>query len=158
MEMTSSLWVPRSVSPTPEQHLSAGRPSDHRRVPASMIARCGPQTRLPHARTRAELAGAARPLRHREGRRDPHAAPRGRRAAPHQLRANTDLARPARCSARSAGCCPSGSAVDSKVHVGILDGCQRVRLSGPSRAADLAEFRKTTNSLYDPLASDGGAN
>ena len=32
---------------------------------ASMIARCGPQTRLPDARTRAEMAGVARPARTR---------------------------------------------------------------------------------------------
>ena len=45
---------------------------------ASMIACCGPRTRLPDARSRAELAGAARPLRRRQGRRDPDAATRGR--------------------------------------------------------------------------------
>ena len=52
----------------------------------SMIARCGPPTHLRHGRSRAELAGATRPLRHRKGRRDPDAATRGRRAAPHQPR------------------------------------------------------------------------
>src|SRR5262245_44705459 len=59
-----------------------------------MIARRGAQTRLPDARTRAELAGAARPLRRRQGRRDPDAAARGRRDAPHQPPANADVARP----------------------------------------------------------------
>ena len=59
-----------------------------------MIARCGPRTRLPNARSHAGLAGTARPLRRRQGRRDPHAAPRGRRAAPHQPATSADLARP----------------------------------------------------------------
>src|SRR4051812_14330 len=36
-----------------------------------MITRYGPRTRLPDARSRAELAGPTRPLRHRQGRRDP---------------------------------------------------------------------------------------
>src|SRR4249920_1915240 len=61
-----------------------------------MIARCGPRTRLPDARSRAELAGAARPLRHRQGRRDPHAATRGRGTTPHEHPTETDLARPHR--------------------------------------------------------------
>src|SRR5690242_9859778 len=59
-----------------------------------MIARCGLRTRLSDACSRAELAGAARPLRGGQGRRDPGAASRGRRAAPHQLPANADVARP----------------------------------------------------------------
>jgi hypothetical protein len=67
--------------------------------PATMIARCGLPTRLPDTRSRAELAGAARPIRRREGRRDSDAASRGRRAAPHQPTASTHLARP--CSARA---------------------------------------------------------
>src|SRR5215213_4715533 len=62
----------------------------------SMIARCGPPTRLPDARSRAELAGAARPLGHRQGRRDPCAASRGRRVTTHQPSADTDVARPRR--------------------------------------------------------------
>jgi hypothetical protein len=45
-----------------------------------MIARCGLRTHLPDAGSCAELAGAARPLRHRQGRRDPDAASRGRRS------------------------------------------------------------------------------
>src|SRR6476661_9082454 len=59
-----------------------------------MIASCGLPIRLPDARSRAELAGAACPLRRGQGRRDPGAASRGRRAAPHQLPANADVARP----------------------------------------------------------------
>src|SRR6476660_4781860 len=88
------VWVPRTVSPSListfwEANLNITVPTR-----ASMIARCGPRTRLPDARSHAELAGTARPLRHRQGRRDPHAAPRGRRVAPRQHPANTDLARP----------------------------------------------------------------
>jgi hypothetical protein len=49
-----------------------------------MIASCGLPTHVLDARPRAELAGAARPLRCKEGRRDPGAASRGRRAAPKQ--------------------------------------------------------------------------
>jgi hypothetical protein len=48
---------------------------------ASMIACCGPRTRLSDARSRAELASAARPLRRRQGRRDPDASARGRGTA-----------------------------------------------------------------------------
>src|SRR5262245_35543711 len=61
-----------------------------------MIARRGPATHVPDARPRAELAGAARPLRRGQGHRDPHAASRGRGAAPHQRPAHADLARPRR--------------------------------------------------------------
>src|SRR6476661_9026003 len=43
-----------------------------------MIARCGLAARLPAARPPAELAGAARPLRRRQGRRDPDTATRRR--------------------------------------------------------------------------------
>src|SRR4051794_11412027 len=49
-----------------------------------MITRYGPRTRLSDARAGAELAGAAGPLRHRQGRRDPDTAPRDHRATPHQ--------------------------------------------------------------------------
>src|SRR5262245_61622429 len=59
-----------------------------------MIARCGLPTRLPAARPRAELAGATHPLRHSQGRRNPGAPTRGRRAAPTQPTAEVDLARP----------------------------------------------------------------
>src|SRR6185312_10769567 len=50
-------------------------------------------SRLPDARSPAELAGAARPLRRRQGRRNPHAATRDRGTATHQPSADTDLAR-----------------------------------------------------------------
>src|ERR1700750_204000 len=59
----------------------------------SMICECGPRTCLPDARSHAVLAGAARPLRHRQGRRDPDPAPRGLRVAPHQPPAHPDLDR-----------------------------------------------------------------
>src|SRR5688572_14430788 len=59
-----------------------------------MIASCGLPSRVPDARRRAELAGAARPRRCRQGRRDPDAASRGRRAAPQQPPAEAHLARP----------------------------------------------------------------
>jgi hypothetical protein len=61
-----------------------------------MIARRGPRTCLLDAHSRAVLAGAARPLRHRQGSRDPDPASRGRRAAPHQPPTNLHLARPRR--------------------------------------------------------------
>src|SRR4051794_16645545 len=51
-----------------------------------MIGHCDPTTRLPHARTPAELAGAARPIRRSQGRRDPRTATRGRGAARHHQR------------------------------------------------------------------------
>ena len=41
--------------------------------PRSMISACGLPTRVPDARPRAELAGAARPIRGSQGRRDPGA-------------------------------------------------------------------------------------
>ena len=86
--------MPRTVSPSLSSTFSEADLNITVPTRASMIARCGPRTRLPDARSRAELAGAARPLRRRQGRRDPDAASRGRRAAPHQRPANTDLARP----------------------------------------------------------------
>src|SRR6185437_5030759 len=58
--------------------------------------RCGPRTRLPDARSPAGLAGAARPLRRGQARRDPDASARGRGTAPHEHPADTDLARPRR--------------------------------------------------------------
>src|SRR3954447_5621985 len=61
-----------------------------------MIARCGPRTCLSTSRSRAGLAGAARPLRRRQGRRDPDTASRGCRTAPHQPPTNLHLARPRR--------------------------------------------------------------
>src|SRR5690348_10451124 len=60
----------------------------------SMITRRGPRTRLPDPHARVVLDGAARPIRLCQGRRDPHVAPRGCRAAPHEPSAHPDLARP----------------------------------------------------------------
>ena len=54
--------------------------------PRSMIGRCGLPSRVPDARPRVELAGAARSLRRSQGRRDSGASPRGRRAARHNPR------------------------------------------------------------------------
>ena len=65
------VWVPRTVSRSLISAFTAGRPHHHRPDQPSMIARCGLRTRLPDARSRAELAGAARPLRRRQGRRAP---------------------------------------------------------------------------------------
>jgi hypothetical protein len=91
-----SVCVPRTLSPSlsstfPEGDLDITVPTR-----ASMIACCGPRTRLPDARSRTELAGAARPLRRRQGRRDPDASERGRGTASHKHPAETDLARPRR--------------------------------------------------------------
>jgi hypothetical protein len=61
-----------------------------------MIACCGLPTRVPDARPSAELAGATRPIRFSQGRRDPRAAPRGRRAAPTQPTPDPELGRPRR--------------------------------------------------------------
>ena len=51
---------------------------------ACTIARCGCPTRIPGARPRAELTGAAPPLRRNQGYRDPRASTRARRHAPTQ--------------------------------------------------------------------------
>ena len=76
-----------------------------------MIARCGLRTRLPDARSGAGLAGAARPLRRHQGRRDPGAASRGRGAAPHERPAGADLARPRGAQrAGQAAACPAAPA------------------------------------------------
>ena len=93
--------LPRQPPPTqprpPHRHhrRPIGRPRGHR-PSRGMISRCGLPTRLPDARSHAELAGAARPFRRGQGRRDPRAASRDRRAAPQQLPASVDLARPRR--------------------------------------------------------------
>ena len=57
---------------------------------------------------RAGLAGAARPLRRRQGRRDPDASARGRGTASHEHPAETDLARPRRAqrTEQTLGCPP----------------------------------------------------
>jgi hypothetical protein len=95
-ETRGRLCVPRTPSPSlsstfPEDDLDITVPTR-----ASMIACCGPRTRLPDARSRTELAGAARPLRRRQGRRDPDASTRGRGTATHQPSAGPDVARPRR--------------------------------------------------------------
>src|SRR5512133_1153585 len=59
-----------------------------------MLARRGSSTRIPAGHPRAELAGAARPLRRSQGRRDPGAPPRGRRTAPTQSPPRANLGRP----------------------------------------------------------------
>ena len=96
-----NLCVPR----TPSSSLSSKFPEGDLDITvprrARMIARRGPRTRLPDARSRAELAVAARPLRRRQGRRDPDASTRDRGTAPHQSSAETDLARPRVLSALS---------------------------------------------------------
>ena len=90
------LCVPRTPSPSlsstfPEGDLDITVPTR-----ARMITCCGSGTRLPVARSRAELASAARPLRRRQGRRDPVASARDRGTASHEHPAETDLARPRR--------------------------------------------------------------
>jgi putative transposase len=66
-----------------------------------MISCRGLPTRLSDARPRAELAGAARPGRRRQGRRDSCASTRGRRPAPTQPRPRLSWADRARLSALS---------------------------------------------------------
>jgi hypothetical protein len=66
----------------------------------STIVRRGLPTRLPHARPRAELARAARPLRRGQRRRDPGAASRGRRAAPTSSPPQAHLGRARRAHPR----------------------------------------------------------
>jgi hypothetical protein len=88
--------VPRTPSPPlsstfPEGDLDITVPTR-----TSMIACCGSRTRLSDARSRAELASAARPIRRRQGRRDLDASARGRDTASHEHPAEPDLARPRR--------------------------------------------------------------
>ena len=64
------------------------------RSPRSMIARCGLPTHLSAARPHAELAGAARPIRRSQRRRDPRAPSPGRPAAPTQPTPDADLIGP----------------------------------------------------------------
>ena len=120
----------------------------------SMIARSGLPIGLPDARPRAELAGAARPLRRRQGRRDPHAASRSRRAAPHQprpaltwpdramLSALSRLLRP-RCA--SCGWCHPERC------------CAGTPSSSPAAGATPSIARPTTHRTADPAprAADG---
>jgi hypothetical protein len=76
-----------------------------------MIACCGSSTRIPGTRPHVELAGVARAVRRRQGRRDPGAPARGRRAPTTQPTPKADVGRPGRpqrpqqAAARgSAGC------------------------------------------------------
>src|SRR3954452_1502805 len=78
-----------------------------------MIARCGLATRLPDARPRAELAGAAGALRRRQGRRDPDPATRGHRATPYQPSPDDVVARPRRAQrTEQAATCPAAPGAD----------------------------------------------
>jgi hypothetical protein len=63
--------------PTPRPELAG---------PASIIDHHGLPTRVPDARSRLELAGAARPIRRGQGRRDPGAPTQGLRTATQGLR------------------------------------------------------------------------
>ena len=120
-----------------------------------MIASCGLPTRVPDARSRAELAGAARPLRRRQGRRDPDAASRGRRAAPHQPPPDADLARPRRAQrAEQAAARPAAPAA-----AGVAPNA--AALARPARRPPLdlpaPTTRPTTHRTADPGpgAADG---
>src|SRR6476619_6698715 len=62
--------------------------------PRSMIFRRGLPTCVPDPHPSAELAGAARPLRRRQGRGDPRPPPRSHRAAPTPPAPEADLAGP----------------------------------------------------------------
>ena len=59
-----------------------------------MIARRDYSTRVPGAHPRAQLAGAARSIRYSQGRRNPGAPPRGRRAASRPQTPRADVGRP----------------------------------------------------------------
>jgi hypothetical protein len=74
----------REPCPASDQRLRPRRLAVMVRIVCSKIARCGSPTRLPDV-ARAELAGASRPIRHRQERRDPRAPSPGSRAAhiPH---------------------------------------------------------------------------
>jgi hypothetical protein len=100
-DRATSLWVPRTTSPSLTGAFAASDLNVTADDATSMIARCGLPTHLRHGRSRAELAGATRPLRHRKGRRDPDAATRGRRTAPHQPPPEDVVARPRLLSALS---------------------------------------------------------
>jgi hypothetical protein len=83
-QMVGRVWLPRTMSPSLISGFAAGRPDHQPHDQLSMIACCGLPIRLPDVQPRAELAGAAHPLNCRQGRRDPDAVSRGRRAAPYQ--------------------------------------------------------------------------
>ena len=93
---TEHLCVPRILSPCLISVFAAGRPRRHHADAAQHDRWSGLPTRLPDDRSRAELAGIARPLRRRQGRRDSDAAARGRRVAPYQRPTHAELARPRR--------------------------------------------------------------
>src|SRR5215218_9328721 len=59
-----------------------------------MISYCGVPTRVPHARPRAELAGAVRTLGRSQGCRDLGAPTRGGRTAPTPPTPEAELGRP----------------------------------------------------------------
>src|SRR6185312_12581278 len=62
-----ALWVPRTVPPGLTSNSPQAGPHRHHSVHPSMIARHGPRSRLSDVRSRAELAGTAGPLQHRQG-------------------------------------------------------------------------------------------
>jgi hypothetical protein len=103
----------------PTSAFAVARRDDHRPSLISMIGHCGPPTRLPHARTHTELARAARPIRHGQGRRDPGAASRGRGAAPSQSALATNVGRSCvlqrfgQAAARTGTAAPAGLATNA---------------------------------------------
>ena len=120
-----------------------------------MIACCGPRTLLPDACSRAELAGAARPLRCRQRRRDPHAATRSRHPAPHQSPTDIHLARPCRAQrAEQAAACPAAPAAagDAPKPAALARPPRRPTLDRPKPTT-----RPTTHRTADPSsrAADG---
>src|SRR3954453_12566112 len=119
-----------------------------------MIASCGLPTRLPDARARPELAGAARPLRRGQGRRNPHAASRGLRAATKQPPPQDGVARPRRPQ-RAEQAAPSPAAPTA---IGLTE--NPAALARAPRRAPLdppaPTTRPTTNITADPSA--GGAD
>src|SRR3954451_4577116 len=112
-----------------------------------MIARCGLATRLSDARPRAELAGSVRPLRRDQGRRDPHTAARGRRAAAQQSSPDV-VARPqpAQRTEQAAACpTPSGAARVTAHAAALARPTRRSPLELPASTT-----RTTTHATPDP--------
>ena len=85
------VWVPRTVSQPLIRAFTVGRPRVMVGSPPSMIASCGLTTRLSDARPGAELAGTATSIRYSQGRGDPGAPARGRRAPPRQSTPDGEL-------------------------------------------------------------------
>ena len=83
-----------------------------------MIYRRGLPTRVPDARPRAELAGAARPLRGSQGCRDPGPPSRGRRAAPTPPAPEAELGRPRAAQRAEPAPTPSICAGCGSFHLG----------------------------------------